>query len=261
MKENLNKGKKLQHDIDLIIVFAQKDLKVRYKNSFLGYLWSVGHPLAFAIVFYIAFKLIMRVPIENYALFLICGLFPWQWFSNSVNASPMIFLGNAQIIKKISFPRNIIPFALVLHDMLHFILAVPVIIAFLYSSGLKPHLSWIVGIPILILAQFCLTYGISLIIASINLFFRDLERLTVIFINILFYATPVFYSETMIPSRYELFLKLNPLTPLIINWRGLFLKGIILWDSIILSLCYGIIFLAIGLVIYKKLSWRFAEVL
>ncbi|HPP07434.1 MAG TPA: hypothetical protein PLW88_08675, partial [Syntrophorhabdaceae bacterium] len=101
MTTSNNIDKRLQHFIDLIIVFTQKDLKVRYKNSFLGYLWSVGHPLAFAIIFYIAFKLIMRVPIENYALFLICGLFPWQWFSNSINASPMIFLGNAQIIKKI----------------------------------------------------------------------------------------------------------------------------------------------------------------
>ncbi|HPP07236.1 MAG TPA: ABC transporter permease, partial [Syntrophorhabdaceae bacterium] len=163
--------------------------------------------------------------------------------------------------KKINFPRNIIPFALVMHDMLHFILAIPVIIAFLYSSGLNPHLSWFIGIPILIIAQFCLTYGLSLIIASINLFFRDLERLTVIFINILFYATPVFYSETMIPYKYQIFLKLNPLAPLIVNWRGLFLKGIILWDGVILSFSYGVLFLVMGLLVYKNLSWRFAEVL
>ena len=251
----------LQHYIDLIIVFTQKDLKVRYKNSFLGYLWSVAHPLAFAVVFYVAFKLIVRIPTENYALFLICGLFPWQWFANSLNASPMIFLGNAQLIKKVNFPRNIIPFTLVLQDMIHFVLAIPVITAFLLFSGMKPHLLWLVGIPILIIAQFCLVYGICLMIASLNLFFRDLERVTTIFTTILFYITPVFFPETMIPSKYQFIMKLNPLTPLIINWRNLFMNGVLQLDNIVLSVCYGIVFLAVGLIVYRNLSWRFAEVL
>jgi lipopolysaccharide transport system permease protein len=89
---------KIQHSIDLIIVLTQKELKVKYKNSFLGYLWSIAHPLAFAFVFFLAFKIVMRVEVEDYALFLIAGLFPWQWFSNSVNASALVFLGNASIV-------------------------------------------------------------------------------------------------------------------------------------------------------------------
>ncbi|MCX7965057.1 MAG: ABC transporter permease [Syntrophorhabdaceae bacterium] len=257
----MNIYRQIQHHIDLIIVFTQKDLKLRYKNSFLGYFWSVAHPVVYALIFYVAFKLIVRVPIENYALFLVCGLFPWQWFANSVGASPMIFFGNAQIIKKINFPRNIIPLALVLHDMIHFILAIPVIIAFVLYSGHKPYFFWFIGIPVLVIGQFCIIYGICLIISTLNIFFRDLERLTIIFINILFYATPVFYSEKMIPERYMFILKLNPMALFLINWRNLFLEGTLRLDYTMLSFFYGILFLGVGVLIYRKLSWRFAEVL
>ena len=97
---------KTRHFIDIVIVLLQKDLKVRYKNSILGYLWSVAHPLAFAVVFYVAFKVIVKIPVENYALFLICGLFPWQWFANSVNAAPMIFLGNAPADQESEFSEE-----------------------------------------------------------------------------------------------------------------------------------------------------------
>src|SRR4030043_1369754 len=178
---------KIQHSIDLITVLTQKEMKVRYKSTFFGYLWSVAYPLAFALVFFIAFKVIMRIQIENYALFLIAGLFPWQWFSNSVNASPTVFLGNASIIKKVNFPRNTLPFMTVLQDMIHFILSIPVIVLFLFLYQKSPSLSWIYGIPLLLVIQFFLTYGVSLVVSSINLFFRDLERLTSIFMMLLFY--------------------------------------------------------------------------
>jgi lipopolysaccharide transport system permease protein len=254
-------NRKAQYYIDLILVLTQKDLKVRYKSSILGHLWSVAHPLAFAVVFYGAFKVIVKIPVENYALFLICGLFPWQWFANSLNAAPMIFLGNAPLIKKVNFPRNLLPFTLVLQDMLHFVLAIPVIILFLFFAGKTPGLLWCVGIPVLIVAQLSLVYGICLIIASLNLFFRDLERLTTIFTTILFYATPVFYPETMIPLKFQSLLKLNPLAPLIVNWRNLLLEGTLQWENLLLSLFHGIVFLTLGFFVYRKLSWRFAEVL
>lgn len=254
-------NRKLQYYIDLIVVLTQKELKVRYKNSILGYLWSVAHPLAFAVVFYVAFKIIVRIPIENYALFLVCGLFPWQWFANSVNAAPMIFLGNAPLIKKVNFPKNLIPFTLVFQDMIHFILAIPVIVLFLLFSGKTPSLLWFAGVPILIVSQFLLVYGICLIVASLNLFFRDLERLTVILMTILLYVTPVFYSETMVPERFQGVLKLNPLTPLVVSWRNLLLEGTLRWENLLLAFFYGILFLALGYFVYRKLSWRFAEVL
>ncbi|MHB8481849.1 MAG: ABC transporter permease [Nitrospiria bacterium] len=251
----------IQKYVDLIVVLTQKEMKVRYKSTFFGYLWSIGNPLAFAFVFFIAFKIVMKVQIEDYVVFLISGLFPWQWFSNSVNASPMIFLGNASIIKKVNFPRYLIPVTQVLQDMIHFILAIPVIIFFLYFYHKSPSISWIYGIPILLLVQFFITLGFSLLVSTLNLFFRDLERLTAIGMMFFFYFTPVLYLETMIPEKYRLLISLNPIAWLMISWRNLFLEGKFDISNIMISTLHSVIIFSVGYFVYRKLSWRFAELL
>jgi len=252
---------KARHYIDIIIVLIQKDLKVRYKNTVLGYLWSIGHPLAFAMVFYIAFKIVVRIQVEDYVLFLITGLFPWQWFSNSVGAAPMIFLANTSIIKKINFPRELLPITLILQDMIHFLFSIPVIVLFLFLYGKTPSFSWLYGIPILLISQFLMMCGICLVIASTNLFFRDLERLTAIAVTLLFYFTPIFYPESMVPEKFQHFLALNPLSHLIINWRNIFLYGRIDFIFLSISVAYSFASFAVGYIVYRKLFWRFAEVI
>lgn len=252
---------KLVYYADLVFVLTQKEIKVKYKSSILGYLWSIGHPLAFAFVFFIAFKIIMRIQMEDYALFLITGLFPWQWFSNSIIFSPMIFLSNASIIKKINFSRHTIPFSIVLQDMVHFIFSIPVIVLFMFIYQRAPAVSWLYGIPILLLIQFIMTYGVVLVISSCNLFFRDLERMTSICITLLFYFTPVIYSENMIPEKFSYLINLNPLTPLMICWRKLLLTGKLDAVYLTVSIIYCLLVMIIGSIVYRKLSPKFAEVL
>jgi len=252
---------RIRHYIDLISVLTEKELKVRYKNSILGYFWSVAHPLAFALVFFIAFKVVVKIQVEDYTLFLISGLFPWQWFANSVNASPMMFLGNASIIKKVNFPRNVLVFTFVFRDMIHFLLAIPVIILFLIIYGKTPSFSWLYGIPLLLIVQFFITYGLSLVVASTNLFFRDLERLTILFTTLLFYFTPIIYPEHMIPNHYKPLIHMNPLASLMVSWRNLFMGGMLDISEICLAFVYAIIIFFLGHIVYKSLSWRFAEIL
>jgi lipopolysaccharide transport system permease protein len=253
--------RKLTYYRDLVLVLTQKEIKTRYKSSFLGYVWSVAHPLAFAVVYFIAFKVVMKIQMEDYALFLIAGLFPWQWFANSVNASPTSFLLNTSIIKKINFPRHIVIITMVLNDMVHFILSIPVIMFFMFLYKVPIHASWLYGVPLLLGIQFFLTYGLALMISSVNLFFRDLERLTSIFTNLLFYFTPIFYAETMIPEKFRNLLNLNPLSPLMISWRNLFLSGKLEVSSLGTSILFSVVFFLAGYSIYKKLAWKFAEVL
>ncbi|NJO43936.1 MAG: ABC transporter permease [Cyanobacteria bacterium CRU_2_1] len=247
---------------DLVIVLLQKELKVRYKNKLLGYLWSLANPLASALVFYIAFQVFLRVSEPNYALFLIAGLFPWQWLSNSVNSAPNLFVGSGSIIKKVNFPRNIVPLCAVLNHMIHFIITIPVILLFMVIYRQSPSLSWIYGFPILLTIQFVMAYGIALGLSSINLFFRDLERLTGVIMNFLFYFTPIIYDVDRFPERYrDLLIVINPATPLMYNWRKLILHGQLEPLYVLLSILYAILFFAIGFSIYKKLSCKFAELL
>ena len=251
----------MRYFIDLTTVLTQKELKVRYKNSFFGYLWSIAHPLAFAAVFFVAFKVIMRVQMEDYVLFLIAGLFPWQWFSNSAGISPHIFLGNASIIKKVNFERSAGVLAAVLNETIHFAVSMPVIVFFVYYYGRGAHASWLYGIPLLMLVQFMLTCGLALAVASVNLFFRDLERIAVITVSMLFYFTPVIYSLDMVPPQYRALVNLNPLAPLMASWRSLFMYGTLDAGLVALSAVYAAVALAGGYLVYRKLVWKFAEVL
>ena len=129
---------KVGYLIDLLYIMTTKDLKVRYKSSILGYLWSIANPLLFAMIYYFIFKMIMRVQIPDYTLFLITGLFPWQWFSGSITASLFSFLSNAQIIKKTMFPRSVIPLSNVMMEGVHFLCTIPVVIIFLLVYTLEP---------------------------------------------------------------------------------------------------------------------------
>jgi lipopolysaccharide transport system permease protein len=104
-------------------------------------------------------------------------------------------------------------------------------------------------------------YGISLILSSINLFFRDMEKLVSLLMTFVFYFTPIIYPVSMIPEKYQYLINFNPLAPLIINWKNLFLNGTLDSVYLVLSLAYSIVFFTVGHLIYKKLSWRFAEVL
>lgn len=246
---------------DLVVVLTQKELKVRYKRSFLGYLWSIANPLALALVFFIAFKIFMKIPIENYTLFLIAGLFPWQWFLNSVNSSATVFIGNATLIKKMHFRHEVLVVATILNDMLHFLLSIPVIILFLFIYGMQPSITWLVGIPALLIVQFIITMGFSLAVSALNLFFRDIERIVFIFTSLMFYMTPIIYSEEMVPAEYRTLILSNPLSILFISWRNLLMHGTLVVKDTVLALVYALIVFAIGYLVYRKLKWRFAEVL
>jgi lipopolysaccharide transport system permease protein len=247
--------------MDLVSVLTEKELKVRYKNSILGYFWSIANPLAFALTFYFVFQIIMRFNIPNYALFLICGLFPWQAFANSISTSTNIFISNVSLIKKVSFPRYLLLLSTIFNDIFHFLMSIFVILLFLifYQNLDTSIIFWIGFIPLNLFAQFLFTFGLALGIASVNVFFRDLERLLAITLNLWFYFTPIFYSENMVPPKFAFILQINPISPIIVNWRNIFMNYTFDWKMWIVSMCYGIILVIIGGSIYKKLNPKFSE--
>jgi len=260
-KGNLSAGKFIGKYFDLIYVLTQKEMKVRYKSNVLGYFWSISHPLVYAAVFFLAFKVVMRFNIENYGLFLVTGMFPWQWFSNSVSNSSTAFLTNSSIIKKVNFPRNIIPAVGALQDTIHFVLSIPVIMVMLLVHHKAPSLSWIYGVPLLVCIQFMMIYGIALMVSSVNLFFRDLARLTSIFMTLLFYCTPIIYPATMVPAKFKHLVTINPVAPIMMSWRKLFLEGAMDPRLVLTALVFSMLVLAAGQSVYGRLQRRFAEVL
>jgi len=245
---------------DLVFTLTQKEVRVRYKNNVLGYFWSLANPLASALVFYFALQVVFKSSIPNYPLFLIIGLFTWQWFNNYLVGACNVFLANGRLIKKSVFPRSVLPIALNLQDAFHFLMSIPITILFLYLYDLPIGLNIAAGILILIPAQFLLLLGLGLAISSVNLFFRDMERILAISLNMMMYLSPVLFPIDRVPEPFNAWMALNPMTPLIEAWRAVFLSNELQWNNIGLTYLYAIVALVFGTLIYRKLVHGFAEV-
>jgi lipopolysaccharide transport system permease protein len=257
--------KELYNYRELLYNITIREIKVRYKHSFLGYFWSIAHPLAFGLTFFFVFKMVMRFPVPDYALFLVSALFPWQAFANSLAASTAVFVANASLIKKVYFPRYCLVISIVLNDTFHLMMSFPVIILFLffynYNLADPRIILCVVYLPLNLLAQGLITFGLALSVGAINLFFRDMERLIVIFLNLLFYFTPVIYSVEMVPEKFRVFLYFNPLSLVLNNWRNMWMHFTFDWFSWALSMGIGIAIAGLGSWIYVRLNPRFSEVI
>lgn len=248
--------------IEITTVLIGKDFKVKYKNTLLGYIWALGYPLAFATILYIAFKNIIRIRVDNYGLFLMVGIFPWQWFANATYLSSKSLVTNATLIKKILFPRSLLPLSTVIIEMIHFILSWVVIIMFLFLNDQHLfYVSWLYGAPLITIIQLAMIYGVGLAVSSLNVFFRDMERIVSLLTTMLFYMTPVIFPLTLVPESFKPFFLLNPMTGIIELWRTLFLEGILAWRWVGISAAYATLFLLAGSLVFGSLKRRFAEVL
>jgi len=248
------------HNFDLVVTLTIKDIKVRYKRTYLGYAWSLLNPLVYAVTYWIAFKAILNVKIEGYFVFLLAGLFPWQWLSNSMMLAPNAFVANSPLIKKIHFPRNLIVVSAVLTEGLHFALCIP-ILAILVTVLNRGHVTWawFWGAPLLLLLQGAMTYGIALAVASLNVFFRDLERMLALGMTVLFFFTPVIFEQSMVPPLFQPLIAFNPFTPLIVGWRALFLDGAVDWTAAGRAAIFATLAVVVGQLVFRRLQWKFAE--
>ncbi|WP_456478940.1 ABC transporter permease [Nautilia sp.] len=251
--------KNFQYYKDLLLELTKKDIKVRYKNSYLGYLWSLANPLFLALIFYFVFKVVTKVQMKDYTLFLISGLFVWQWINNSIMVGANLFISNASLIKKVNFPRNFLAIALVLSEGFNFLVSIPVLIMFMLYYHFYPSVSWIVYVPVLLFVTGIYIYALTLIVATVNLFFRDMERIIGLLLTFIFYMTPIIYPMSMIPQKYHYLMYLNPFMTVVVNWQNLVLKNTIDIKFLVLSLGYSFVFLIIAQVVYSKLKYKFAE--
>ncbi|MFX0195944.1 MAG: ABC transporter permease [Candidatus Hodarchaeota archaeon] len=246
---------------DLLLLLTKKEVTLKYKRTVLGILWSLLNPLILGLVLFIAFTIFLRFHMENYTFFLLSALFPWTWFSTSVTISSGTLIANIQLVKKVRFPRYFLVLATVLTHLVNFLFSLPVIVALAYYYGKGPSIIWLLGIPILIVLQFMATTGISLMVSILNAYFRDMEYIIAVFVNLLFWMTPIVYPLDMVPAAYRLYLAINPLTYLITAWRDIFMSSAIRWGNIGISCLVSLVFLSFGILLFQKLGKRLDEVI
>lgn len=196
---------------ELLRNLVVRELKVRYKNSVLGFGWSMITPLAMMGIFTFIFTKIFVVPLRDFPLFFLAGFLPWIYFSNSVMGSVGAVVQNAHLIKKVYFPREVLPLSIVLAQGVHFLLSLCVLAAFLIYRGYN-FLPFLHLLILAIVFHTLLNCGLAMLFAAANVGFRDLQELVQVIFLLWFYATPIFYSAEMAPERYRPLLRLNPMT-------------------------------------------------
>lgn len=255
----MNKIKELYSYREFLKTSIQKEFRGKYKKSFLGVLWSFLNPLFQLLVYAIVFPFILKNNIDNYTVFLIVALIPWTFFNMTVLQSAASVVANGGIIKKVFFPREILPISTATSNLLNFLITSIMVIIAVIISGIGIGESIIV-LPIIIIMQYILQLGLAFILSSITVYIRDVEYLLNVFMMLMFYMTPIVYSQDMIPTRFLSLFKLNPMFHIINFYREiLYYKQIPNMSSVILLFGACILILIVGYSIFRKLEKRFAE--
>ncbi|WP_240665761.1 ABC transporter permease [Agromyces sp. LHK192] len=233
-------------------LLTTRDLKVRYSTSALGYLWSVLDPLVMAGIYWFVFTQVFQRPVgtDPYIVFLLAALLPWMWFNGAVSDSTRAFLKDAKLVRSTMIPRTIWVNRIVLSKGIEFVLAIPVLALFAIVAGAS--VSWqLVYFPLAILIQAVLTAGLSLIVAPLVVFFRDLERAVKLVLRFLFYASPIIYGATDLPDGLEFWAAFNPLTGIFGLYRAGFFPEQLIWFEVAVSAAMSVLFLLIGLQVFR----------
>lgn len=252
--------KELYEYREMIASLVKKDLRGRYKGSVLGFLWTFINPLLQLLVFTLVFSIIMRAGYEQYYLFLFVALVPWMFFASSVQDGSTSILREKDMVKKIYFPREVLPIATVTSGFVNMLLTFIVIFAVLIISGRGINPVALLCLPIVMIVQYILCLGAALIVASLTVYLRDLQYILGILIMALQYMTPVMYGSDMVPDWAMPIFNMNPLTPVIEIYRDiLYYKQIPQLSSLMLALGVGLIAVVLGEFLFTKLQKGFAE--
>lgn len=255
---------------ELIANLTIRDLKARYKNSILGVGWSLLNPLLMMLVFTLVYTVMLgQSNRPDYPAFILAGLLPWNFFSASIMAGTSSIVGNSHLIKKVYFPREVLPVSILLSNLVNFVLALPVyvILALLLGVHLTP---WALLLPIVIAVQMIFTIGISFLLSAINVFYRDVQQIMDVIILAWFFLTPVIWDVGMLPASrviagvtvpvQRLTYILNPMASIVATYRDLLYYGRSIGpDFFLRTAITALIVLLLGFAVFHHLSGRFAE--
>ncbi|WP_042165741.1 ABC transporter permease [Paenibacillus gorillae] len=255
----LNYFKELFNFRQMLVSIVRRDLRSRYKGSFLGFLWTFINPLLQLLVYSIVFPYLLRIEQENYAMFLFVALLPWIFFTTSVQGATTSIVGGANLVKKVYFPRLILPISVVGTNLMNYIYGLVITFAALLLTGV--HLTFnVLWLPVVLLIEFIFILGLSVILSALYVKFRDLEHIVGVVTFVWFYLTPIVFPITIFPERIASIISLNPMVPIINSFRNVLLNGVQPdWSALLYSLLIGIVLLIVGIFIFRKSEKTFAE--
>lgn len=245
---------------EMIFSLVRRDLKGRYKGSALGFFWTFLNPLLQLVVYTFVFSVIMKSDVEYYYLHLFVALVPWLFFSMSVSEGCFCIRSQQDMVKKIYFPREVLPIAYVTSQFINMLLSFVVVLLVVLLSGRGLNLVALLYLPIIAIVEYLLCLGSALLVSAITVYVRDMEYLLKIVTMALQFLTPVMYSIDIVPERYMAIYVLNPMTPIIVAYRDILYYGKIpRLTTLLHAVLMGVVLLVIGFLVFGKLKRRFAE--
>ena len=244
---------------ELLKTNVKKEIRGKYKGSWLGVIWTFLNPLLMLAVYAFVFPYILRIEVENYTIFMIVALIPWNFFTTAVTAGTSSITINGSILKKVYFPREIIPLSVTISQLINFLITCLIMFVFILVSGVGFSIHfWL--FPVLVLIQFLLTLGINLILSSVTVFVNDVAHFVQIAMTLGFYATPVVYLSSMLPEKFQWAMHINPMAVMVESYRSVLyyhqmpdMKWLLIWGAL------SLIIVVAGYLIFKKLEKTFVE--
>lgn len=256
----MNTIKELYAYRQMIFSLVRKDLRGRYKGSALGFLWTFINPLLQLVVYTVVFSFILKTNIERYYLYLFVALIPWIFFSSSITVGAASVVAQKDLIKKIYFPRMVIPISYVTSCFVNMLLCFIVIFAVILVSGAGFNFAALLTLPVIMAVEYILALGMALLTSAVTVYFRDLEHILGIVSMVWMYMTPIMYDRSIVPERLLPIFNLNPMTHIISCYRDvLYRKEMPDLLSLISAAALGIFFLILGGIVFNRLQRRFAE--
>jgi len=238
---------------------AEKDFKIRYRNSVLGFLWSLLNPFATMVILTLVFSYLLRTGVPNFPAWLLVGLLVWRFFQIGTAQGLTSILANAPLVSNVYMPRYLIVLSNNLANLLGASLEFLAVLPLLLVLGVNVT-AYVILLPAILIAEFSLIFALSLSLSSLNLKYRDLDQIWGLVLQLGFFLSPIFYNASLIPQRFQFVYSLNPVTALIQSTRSIFLDHHLpsLFDGAVILGSIAILFL-IGFAIFRHLEPRFAE--
>lgn len=256
----LNSVKELYNYREMISSLIRRELRGKYKASVLGFLWTLMNPLLQMLIYIVVFSYILKSGIENFPIFLFVSLVPWNFFSISVTSGSTCVINQENLIKKIYFPRMVLPIAYVSSMFINMLLTFIVIFAVLFITGYGINVAAVCFLPLIMLIEYILALGICMLTSALAVYFRDLEYIMGIITMAWMYLTPILYTADMVPDNIRAIFNLNPMTPIIIAYQQiLYSKQLPDLGSLVQAAIIGLAVLAIGCFGFKKMQKKFVE--
>jgi lipopolysaccharide transport system permease protein len=247
---------------ELLYVLTMRDIKVRYKQTVLGFAWAIIQPVMMMVVFSIFFGRLAQMPSDGYPypIFVYAALLPWTFFANSITNSANSLVGSANLVSKVYFPRLIIPLSSVGSGLVDFAIAATVLLLLMVYFGVSWSLHLLVA-PVLVAGVVLTALGVGTCLAALNVAYRDFRYVVPFLVQFWMFATPVVYPATLVPREWQWVLYLNPMAGVIEGFRSAFLDRPFDVPGMLVSLAIAAILFAAGIAYFEKVERRFADII